>query len=231
MLDAFHSKLKFAKNGTVTAWNYKDAYFEGDRSGGTEDYSHGMHDVEAAMTGYANGFSFTLSEIEAFAATYKSMLRGTQKEPLLSGSVNGRGEANNALFLYNYDLSPFGDSIWRAGYKTALFRGALASAGDAARILVYHESAPAPLQFGLLEPQTNGGRTLLRWEPSVHACKCTLQVSDGEDFANLIVDRANILATSAFVEGLPEGKTLYWRVIAANQSGAEYMSDAGEISA
>ena len=230
MLTAFRSKLKYDKNGDIIGWNYRDSYFKGDRTGGPEDFSHGMWGARAAILGRANGMVFTGEDIATFARKYRTLLRGTQEEPLLAYNTDGTGTADNALYLFIYDLSPFGDAVWRAGYKTAVYRGAAANIGDTARILTYHEHAPAPLAFALLEPQARqSGRTLFRWEASVHACKYTLQISDTEDFAALLVDRPNILDTSAFVEGLPSGETLHWRVIAANQGGGEHMSDTWEV--
>ena len=230
MLDAFHSKLCYDSGGNITRWNYKDSYFPTDRfRGGPEDFSHSRWSFRAAIMGYANGLAFTENDIRAFARIYNSMVRGTDDEPLLTYCVDGRGSLE-APGLFHYDLSPFGDYMWRIGYKTAEFRGAPAYAGDAARILAYHEAAPAPLAFGLFTPETGPKRTLLRWEPSIHACKYTLQISDREDFSHLLIDRANILDTSAFVEGLPAGETLYWRVISANQGGGHYTSDEGEIT-
>jgi len=225
MLDAFHCKLWYNCKGNIRRWKYADYYIPFDHLPSKEDYSHGMHSVRAAIMGYANGFSFTEDNIKAFARVYKSMVRGTAEEPLLTQYADGSGTKDNALFLHIYDLSPFGDAIWRTGYKTAVFRGASASVGDDARILLYHESAPAPLEFGLLYARRGDDWTLFRWEPSVRACKYTLQVSDRADFSNLLVDRANILDASAFADGLPPG-ALYWRVIAANQSGASYTSEA-----
>ena len=229
MLRAFRSKLNYSPcRGNITRWKYRDWYFCGDGSASTEDYSHGMWSVRAAIMGYANGLAFSQDNIAAFARVYKNITRGTKDEPLLAERVDGGGTKDNALFLFIYDLSPFGDSIWSTGYKTAVFRGTPASAGDAARILVYHEAAPAPLRFALLAPKNNakaGGRTLFRWEPSVHACKYTLQVSGEADFSSLLTDRANILDTCAFVDGLPAGQTLYWRVIAGTQSGKTYTSE------
>jgi len=146
--------------------------------------------------------------------------------------VDGSGKAEDAVGLYHYDLSPFGDDIWRAGHKTALFRGEAAYAHDTARILAYHEYAPTPLEFTPLAPDSGAklaGRTLFRWEASARACKYTLQISDDEAFSSLLLDRADILDTCAFVEGLPTGKALYWRVIAANQGGGSYISKTWEI--
>ena len=232
MLSAFHCKLRYNCRGDITRWYYKNLYFPFDRQGAAEDYSHGMWSARAAIMGYANGLAFKNSDIEAFARVYKSMLRGTDEEPLLTWYTDGSGSQDNALFLFIYDLSPFGDAIWRAGYKTAVFRGNERS-GDAARILAYHEAAPAPLAFAPLIPAPGaklGGRTLFRWEPSVYACKYTLQISDRADFTRLLVDRENILDPCAFVEGLPKGKALYWRVIAGNQGGGAYTSEAVAVS-
>jgi len=230
MLTAFGSKLKYNSDGNITGWNYRDSYFKGDRTGGPEDFSHGMWGARAAILGRANGMVFSQEDIRAFARKYKSLLRGTQEEPLLAYNTDGTGTADNALYLFIYDLSPFGDAVWRAGYKTAVLRGAAANIGDTARILAYHEHAPAPLAFALLAPEPRpSGRTLFRWEPSPHACKYTLQISDTEDFTSLLIDRPNILDTSAFVDSLPAGEPLYWRVIASNQGGGEYMSDTWEV--
>ncbi|MCL2299808.1 MAG: hypothetical protein FWC27_06640, partial [Firmicutes bacterium] len=230
MLKAFRAKLRFNGAGNITGWNYRDSYFKGDKPGGPEDFSHGMFDVRAAIMGYANGLVFTRGDIASFARTYKSLLRGTQEEPLLANNMDGAGTQDNTLYLFIYDLSPFGDAIWRAGRQTSVFRGAPSQSNDAARILAYHEHAPAPLAFHLLETQSNhADRILFRWENSIHACRYTLQISDDEGFAELLLDRANILDTCAFVEGLPEGRTLCWRVIAENQGGGRYTSETGEV--
>jgi len=232
MLEAFRAKLAYDENGNITKWNYKDIYFEGDMTGGVEDHSHGRWDFRAALMGYANGLVFTRRDIEAFAGVYRNMLRGVPEEPLLTWNVDGSGTAKDPVGLFHYDLSPFGEDIWRAGQKTAVLRGAAEYAMDAARILAYHEYAPPPLEFGLLEAHSRqAGRVLFRWEVSIHACKYTLQISDDESFSNLLLDRADILDTCAFVEGLPEGKTLYWRVIAANQGGGSCTSEAWEVTA
>jgi len=231
MLDAFHCKLRYNCKGNITRWNYKDKYFLCDKSASKEDFSHGMWSARAAIMGYANGLSFSEDNIKAFARVYKGMVRGTAEEPLLTERMNGSGSQDNTLYLFIYDLSPFGDAIWSTGYKTAVFRDDV-RAVDTARILAYHEAAPAPLAFGLLAPESGArcrGRTLFRWEPAVHACKYTLQISGREDFADLLVDRASILDTSAFVEGLPGGMTLYWRVAAANQGGRTFVSEPSMI--
>jgi len=230
MLEAFHAKLEYDENGNITRWNYKDSYFKGDTPGNVEDHSHGRWVFRAAIMGYADGLAFTRRDIAAFAGVYGNMLRGTD-EPLLTRNVDGSGAGEDPVGLFHYDLSPFGEDIWRAGHKTVLVRGAAAYAHDVARLLAYHEYAPAPLAFALLESQTGqAGRTLFRWEASAHACKYTLQISGDESFSNLLLDRANILDTCAFVEGLPEGGTLYWRVIAKNQSGAGYTSGMREAT-
>jgi len=232
MLDAFRSKLKYDNGGGITKWNYRDSYFKGDRAGGTEDFSHGMWGVRAALLGHANGMAFTGEDIGAFARKYSSLLRGTQEEPLLAYNMDGTGTADNALYLFVYDLSPFGSGVWRAGYKTAVFRGAAANVGDTARILAYHEHAPVPQAFAPLSPAPGSrvaGRALFRWEASPRACKYTLQISAREDFSDLLIDRPGILDTSAFVEGLPAGGTFHWRVTAANQGGGEYVSDIWKV--
>ncbi|MCL1952547.1 MAG: hypothetical protein FWF60_06930 [Oscillospiraceae bacterium] len=231
MLDAFHQKLELDGNGNIITWNYTDAYFRHDSPGSAEDYSHGMWDVRAAIMGQANGLTFSEKDLRAFAGIYKSMVRGAPDEPLLTYNIDGGGTQDNALILLIYDLSPFGDAIWRTGYQTAVFRGAV-STGDAARILAYHESAPEPSAFGLLSPEPGAkctARTLFRWEASARACMYTLQVSDRADFSNLLYDRAGILDTSAYMHGLPEGQTLYWRVIAANRGGGSFTSEPSEI--
>ena len=232
MLETFRRRLWYNCRGDITRWKYRDRYLPCDERPSKEDYSHGMWSVRAATMGYANGLAFTHSNIEAFARVYKSMVRGTAQEPLLTYNVDGSGTKDNALFLFIYDLSPFGDAIWSTGYKTAVARGAPASIGDAARILAYHQAAPAPLPFGLVSPEPGAqifGRTLLRWEPSVYACKYTLQISDREDFASLFLERADILDTSAFVELPYDGRTLYWQVIAANQGGGSFVSEPSAI--
>ena len=230
MLEAFHAKLAYDEGGNITHWNYKDQYFEGDTPGGAEDHSHGRWDFRAAIMGYANGLVFTRRDIEAFAGVYRNMLRGLDGEPLLTWNVDGSGKAEDPVGLFHYDLSPFGEDIWRAGHRTAVLRGAAAYAHDAARILAYHEYAPAPLEFHLLESQSNHAeRILLRWENATHACKYTLQISNDESFAELLQDRENILDTCAFVEGMPEGRTLYWRVTAENQGGGRYTSEAKAV--
>jgi len=228
MLGRFHCKLWYDCRGDILRWKYRDWYFLLDDFSSKEDFSHGMWSARAAIMGYANGLAFTEDNIRAFARLYKSMVRGTQDEPLLAQHRDGSGTQDNELFLFIYDLSPFGDAIWSTGYKTAVFRGTVRTE-DTARILLYHEGAPAPLGFGLLAPEDGaqcGGRVLFRWEPSVHACKYTLQVSRSADFSSLLVDRASILDTCAFVEGLPAGETLYWRVIAGNQGGGSFTSGA-----
>ena len=231
MLEAFHGKLAYDEAGNITRWNYKDAYFKGDTPGGVEDHSHGRWDFRAAIMGYANGLVFTRRDIEAFAGVYRNMLRGTD-EPLLTWNVDGSGKAEDAVGLYHYDLSPFGEDIWRAGHRTAALRGAAAYAHDAARILAYHEYAPAPLEFNPIAPENGAeitGRALLRWEVSAHACKYRLQISGDDSFAELLLDRADILDTCAFIDGLPEGRMLYWRVIAENQCGGSYTSGMRKV--
>jgi amidohydrolase len=230
MLEAFRARLAFDGQGNITRWNYKDAYFQGDQPGGVEDHSHGRWDFRAAVMGYANGLAFTRRDLMAFAGIYRNMLRGAPEEPLLSWNIDGSGAAEDPVGLFHYDLSPFGGDIWRAGHQTAVTRGAAAYAHDAARLLLYHEAAPAPEAFGLLFAQTAGARrTLFRWEVSARACKYTLQISESEAFAPLLLDRADIPDTCAFVEGLPAGKTLYWRVIAENQGGGRVVSDAQRL--
>ena len=233
MLKRFHRKLWYNRRGDILRWRYRDWYFPCDDFSSKEDFSHGMWSARAAIMGYANGLVFTQDNIRAFARIYKSMVRGTQEEPLLAEYRYGGGTQDNTLELFIYDLSPFGDAIWSTGYRTAVFRNAVRTE-DTARILLYHEAASAPLAFGLLAPENNTqrtGRTLFRWEPSVHACKYTLQISDRADFSSFLVNRADILDTSAFVEGLPSGKALYWRVISANQSGGTHISSSFAIAA
>jgi len=233
MLEAFRAKLAYDEDGNITRWNYKDSYFKGDSPGNVEDHSHGRCAFRAAIMGYASGLAFTRRDIAAFAGVYRNMLRGTV-EPLLTRNVDGSGAGEDPVGLFHYDLSPFEDDIWRAGHKTAVYRSAAAYTHDAARLLAYHEYAPAPLEFSPLAPENGAkiaGRTLFRWEVSAHACKYTLQISGDESFANLLLNRADILDTCAFVEGLPEGETLYWRVIAENQSGASYSSGMRKVTA
>ena len=235
MLEAFKSKLKYDASGNLTTWNYKDVYFSRDYAASKEDYSHGMFDTRAAIMGYNNGLAFNNDDIAAFARAYEiTMLAGTDSEPLLYQFVDGTGTDNNQLFLHIFDLAPFGtnNKIWEIGYKTAVYRNHFATR-DAARILIYHENAPTPLSFSLLTPRNDAkyyGRMLFRWEVSVYSCKYTLQISDKEDFSFLIVSRDNILDTSVYVDGLPSGKTLYWRVIASNQSGKSVTSNTHIIT-
>ncbi|MCL2518998.1 MAG: hypothetical protein FWF15_10590 [Oscillospiraceae bacterium] len=226
MLNAFRGKLNYDSDGNITAWNYKDEFFEGDWESHLEDYSHGMSDFRAAIMGYNNGLIFSSDDISAFAKRYETvMLCGTDDEPLLTQVVDGTGTKTNQLVLYIYDLTPFGTNIWNIGMKTAAYRKQFTTR-DSARILIYHDKAPKPCEFALIGNNGN----LFRWEVSVYSCKYTLQISDNEDFSNLIVNRDNILATSVFAEGIPEGKTLYWRVIAANQSGQSCVSDVLSVS-
>ena len=59
----------------------------------------------------------------------------------------------------------------------------------------------------------------LRWNASDEADHYTVQLSDDEDFSNLIVDEENVPDTSYTVSDLEYSKTYYWRVMGHNEAG------------
>jgi len=228
MLSTFRAHVTFADDGTA-CWNYKDTLFENDWVTSTEDYSHAMWDIRAAIYGMSSGLVFSVSDLEAMAKTYDvNMFRGTEDNPKLTEYVDGKGNAGGAISLLLFDLGVYGEKIITRGAK-ALEVSNTTKSRDAGRVLAFHPDTPIPRWFDLTLPANNaenvGSTEGFIWQRKAYANYYTLQIATDADFTNIIVNRDKILESSAIVKDLPASSTLYWRVIANNIAGDKIYSD------
>jgi hypothetical protein len=87
---------------------------------------------------------------------------------------------------------------------------------------------PLPPAPALLDPtdsrvflgSSGAPEVALRWSPVGAAERYRLQLSRSSLFSALVLDKADIRASSVRIPGLPEG-TYYWRVAALKESGVE----------
>jgi len=231
MFETFRNTIKFNYDKRTAEWVYKDAMFEGDRTSSTEDYSHGLLDVSAAIVGYENGLAFTLEDINAITGTFEIvMYRPTVDGPRLSYYTNGGGDSTGAIHTSGFDMSVYGAKlINERGMRYRLSEQAQ-TCFDAAWALAFHKGTPAPKDFSLTLP-SNGEESIdpdcavFAWQRTPYANYYKLQISSDAEFNNIIVDRDKIIDSSVIVTSLPENTELYYRVIACNMKGDENVSE------
>lgn len=208
-------------------WDYTNALFFGDSpTTQREDFSHGMIDIHAAITGYSAGLVYKLKDLQAFAKTYETtMFTGTEENPLLTHYVDGTNITGSEgyIFLYLFDMSVYGTKIWQRG-RQYMIHNALLQTIDSARVMAYHEDAPRPWSFSLSTPANKASgvshtNTVFMWMPSVRASDYCLQISKKSDFSKLLVNRTKLIDACAIVTDIPANTKLYWRVIAENMKG------------
>lgn len=223
MCAEFRSFVNFEDG--LADWNYNDAHFYRDRSGGSEDWSHGMMDYRAAVECFNNGGSFSLDELRAFARNLQDrMFNGDYSAPAVSASVDGGGDRTNKPYYYNIMLARYAPDVWQ------ICAGAYTGGSDAALLMRLHPDSPAPESFALCAPFSLGSdRAALGWSPSKYASDYCLEISADADFSSLCTVRPYITDTWCSVSGLKPGTKYYWRVTARNQSGATLTADAGSF--
>lgn len=95
-----------------------------------------------------------------------------------------------------------------------------------AEVIGITEPPPAP---ALLSP-ANGATDVstsptLVWNPEAVATSYHVQLATDSDFAELVIDQANITESSLGVSELTLGEEYFWRVIASNSYGDSPWSD------
>ncbi len=84
-------------------------------------------------------------------------------------------------------------------------------------------TAMPPAAPGLTSPADGASAVTLpavvEWDSLAHATTYTLQVSDADDFSNLLVNESGLIDTSYSVSGLAQGGAYYWHVCAGNTAG------------
>ena len=231
MLDTFNRYvIRFPSIDAVT-WCYDDIMFDGDESAqDTEDFSHGMLDVRAAIFGYENGLVFSLEDIETFANNYSVFMhRDSEDYPMLSSKVDGTGSTTGDIYYWIYDIAMYREAMMTRGMEYLINSGT-AKSQDSIRILVYHPYTPTPEDFSLTYPENqeesvNPDFSVFCWQRAPYANYYCVQIAEDAEFENIIVNRDKIQDSSVIVKYLPEDSTLYYRVIAKNMSGEETVSD------
>lgn len=229
MLEVFSSNVIRYPNVGLVDWHYADALFEGDEYSSSEDFSHGMIDVRAAIFGYENGLAFSLHDVESFANNYATVMhRDLEEYPALSYVVNGRGTSEGLLYFWIFDMALYRNVLADRGMTYMLNTGAQ-NGGDSTQILVYHPDTPKPESFSLTSPaldeEVDPSLAVFRWQRTACANYYCLQIAEDAEFNNIIVNRDKIPDSTVIVKDLPEGSQLYYRVIAKNMKGEETVSD------
>lgn len=230
MLNAFSDDITRYPTIGLMEWDYADPQFEGDPSdSGTEDFSHGMIDVRAAIVGYENGLVFSLHDIESFANNYATIMhRELEEYPALSDDILGLTTSSGVIYYWIYDMALYRGEIGTRG-MTYMINTATPSRSDSAAVLVYHEDTPTPEEFSLAYP-ANGDTVdpdaaIFLWQRTACANYYCLQIAEDENFENIIFSRDKMPESSTIVKDLPENSTLYYRVTAKNMKGEETVSD------
>lgn len=230
MLNAFSDDVTRYPTIGLMEWDYSDPQFEGDKSdSGTEDFSHGMIDVRAAIVGYENGLVFTLDDVEAFANNYATIMhRDLEEYPALSDDVTGFGLSKGVIYYWIYDMALYRGIIGTRG-MTYMLNTSAQSRSDAAMALVYHPDTPTPEKFSLSYPANgdtvDSDETVFLWQRKACANYYCLQIAEDENFENIIFSRDKMPDANTIVKDLPENSQLYYRVIAKNMKGEETVSD------
>lgn len=231
MFETFKNTIRFYDDLGIAVWNYQDSLFEGDHGGRTEDYSHGMLDVLAAIIAYENGLAFTLKDIDTLTKTYETiMYRGPSYAPKLTTYVTGEGAYEGGMCSTGLEMSVYGNQLnLERGMRYRINQGAK-TCQDAPWILAFHEDTPKPEEFSLAMPangeeQVDPNSAAFIWQRTACANYYRLQIATDSDFNDVIVERDRIIDSSVIVTSLPKNAELYYRVIAMNMSGEETVSD------
>ncbi|MBO4220281.1 MAG: hypothetical protein J5933_05095 [Clostridia bacterium] len=239
MVSVFDSFVRRNEDNTMY-WRYADVIGEFDKASGVQDTSHGMIDIRTVIAAQNAGMSFTSEDLAAFANTYANVADYDPMPgqipviPRLYNHVDGTGSADNHVFLFVYDMSVFSEKIWDMGRRYILLvNGDPSYNEDSLRVLAYHPGAPAPSDFALTSPESDGGKTdpsfvVFRWENSAGAAEYVLTVARDESMSDVVLRRDGLIETSALVRGEFENGTEYfWQITAKGAGGKELVSATG----
>jgi hypothetical protein len=105
---------------------------------------------------------------------------------------------------------------------------------DASQLTVKGDPAPAPVKSKLISPihaaEIDQGNLVLKWTDSSENIRYVVEISDTEDFTQMISKKETTLNELTFSELNLEAKLYYWRVNAYNKKKKSVLSNTGRFT-
>lgn len=215
-------KLAAQQNGTITFSKtgcYQDIYLLS-VCGGVEGGSTSMKAVVNYTDGTSSTGNFTVVDWYTSTSNATAVYRRVD-----CGTINGSTTAGPYMTkstISGLDTSKVVKSItiYNTGTSSSIFLSILAVTGKTANVGV-----PAP---GVDSKDISTNQFVIKWEPTSNAVTYRVDVSKNSNFTEMISGYNNKVVndTSCVVSGLDRNTTYYYRVRAANSSGAQSASSS-----